>query len=162
MIRDVSIWPITNLMFGNGFNIIRQGNSPFWVDSPDSNLYIASRYRYREFTKSNKAFEFDGLAQLDLFGFPILALFVITFYLYPLWCVRLPYFRLYYLGLILVSLFSGQILNNPQASALLVFFVILLKAKSARDGAGGTKSVNPNNMQLLKKDFASAPRQTLS
>jgi len=156
MIRDVSIWPTTNLMFGNGFNVIRQGNSPLWADHPDSNLYIATRYSYKVFTKSDKAFEFDGLAQLDLFGFPILALFVVTFYLYPLWRVRLPYFRIYYLGLILISLFSGQILNNPQVSPLLVFFIIILKAKSAQDGAGRTKPVNPNDMQLLKKDFASA------
>jgi len=120
--QDIPQWPIENIFLGNGKNIDRRVVSSLWWD-----LYGSRWFSNLEINKSTKGVELDLLGHLDLFGVLGTLWFVGIFYIYPLLKIRLPYSRLYFFFLILLSLFSGHVINNPQTATLLVFLILFLR-----------------------------------
>jgi hypothetical protein len=119
---DLPQWSPLNLAVGNGLNVDRRMLNPIWWATLGS-----AKYQGASLTKQDKTPELDLLGPLDLFGLIGLACYVAVFYVYPLRRIRLPYFRLFYLFMIFLSIFAGHLLNNPQTTTLLVFFILLLR-----------------------------------
>jgi len=119
---DLPQWTPANLAFGNGLNIDRRMLNPVWW------VTLGSRkYQGASLSKQDKTPELDLLGPLDLFGLLGLACYVTVFYVYPLRRIRLPYFRPFYLFMIFLSIVTGHLVNNPQTTTLLVFFILLLR-----------------------------------
>jgi len=72
-----------------------------------------------------------------LFGLAGACIFAAVFYIYPLFAIKLPHFRLYSLLLTGLSLATGHLLNNPQAATLFVTSILFLKHYAPhRTGSG--------------------------
>jgi hypothetical protein len=121
-VQDIPQWPAVNLVFGNGIEVDRRLINPLWAAS----IGVA-QYRDVELGKGNKTSELDVLGPLDMFGFVGMTCFAAVFYVYPFVVTRLPAFRLYYTLLVGLSLLSGHLINNPQATTLLVFFILVTR-----------------------------------
>jgi len=121
-LADIPQWPTANLLVGNGMEIDRRLVDPMWA----STIGVA-KFGDVDLTKSNKAPELDFLGPVDIFGLVGMACFVAVFYLYPLIVARSRMFRRYYVLLIVLSLLSGHLINNPEATTLLVFFILLAR-----------------------------------
>ena len=122
VLDDAVSWPVPNLIFGNGTNIDRRIESPVW------SLLLGDRY-YSDLRvdKTTKTLELDILGHFDLFGGVGVIAFVTALYLYPFLAIRLPFFRIYLLSLIVVSMSGGHVLNNPQTSTLFVASIVFLQ-----------------------------------
>lgn len=119
---DLPQWSVANLAVGNGMNIDRRMLNPVWWAT------IGSRkYQGASLSKQDKTPELDLLGPLDLFGVVGLLCYVGVFYVYPLRRVRRPLFLPFYVFMIFLSIVAGHLVNNPQTTTLLVFFVFLLR-----------------------------------
>ena len=121
MLGDVSDWPLTNIIFGNGLNVDRRLESPLWQET------VGHFYEGKDLDKSNKVLELDMLGHFDLFGLAGAIPFAFVFYVYPLFAIKLPYFKLYSLFITFLSVFGGDLLNNPQTGTLLVVLFLFLR-----------------------------------
>ena len=119
---DLPQWSPLNLAIGNGLNIDRRLLNPVWWATLGS-----AKYESAALTKYDKTPELDLLGPLDLFGLIGLACYVAVFYGYPLRRIRLPHFRTFYVFMIFLSIVAGHLVNNPQTTTLLVFFIFLLR-----------------------------------
>src|SRR5262249_38624497 len=121
ILNDVSDWSATNIIFGNGLNVDRRLESPLWEQM------MARFYAGQDLDKGNKVIELDMLGHFDLFGLAGAIPFAFAFYVYPLFAIKLPYFKFYWLFIIFLSVFGGDLLNNPQTGTLLVILILLLR-----------------------------------
>jgi len=130
-VDDFPRWPLVNKLFGNGMNIDRRLNSNY-------DLFVGSQwYESTTLTKANKNFELDLMGPIDMFGITGMIFFVSVFYVYPIVKIRLRFFRPFYFVVIVLSLYGGHIVNNPQVAPLLVFLILLLKNLPSKDNLPG-------------------------
>lgn len=129
---DLPQWPAANLLVGNGMNIDRRFVNPTWWA-----IIGQKHYMNRPLSRTDKNPELDLLGPLDLFGVIGLACFLVAFYVYPFRVIRLPFFRPFYAFMLFVSVFSGHLINNPQTTPLLVFFILTLRARTNSFDGGG-------------------------
>lgn len=127
---DIPQWPAVNLAVGNGMNLDRRLINPVWWAGLGSR-----KYQGASLSKEDKTPELDLLGPLDLFGIGGLLYYVALFYVYPLWRIRLPFFRPFYCFMIFLSIVTGHVINNPQTTTLLVFFLLALKYYPERGAA---------------------------
>jgi hypothetical protein len=121
-IQDVPTWPIANLLIGNGVEIDRRVLNPLWATS----IGVA-KYRRSDLDRQNKAIELDFLGPLDMLGVCGMVCFVAVFYIYPFAVTRMRGFRPYYAFIVALSLLAGHVINNPEVTPLLVFFILLAR-----------------------------------
>ena len=122
---DLPQWPRANLLVGNGMNIDRRFINPTWWA-----MIGQQRYLSQPLSRTDKNPELDLLGPLDLFGVIGLACFLAAFYVYPFRVIRLPFFRPFYAVMLFLSVFSRHLINNPQTTPLLVFFILTLRART--------------------------------